>query len=98
MRPQALQVRVSIQVSVKKTVWKRTQQRVTKMCIRDRCHSDRFFQTNALDVANDVIEDSAIAVTRVEDLDFVDRDHLQIAGWMFFAHAALLIRVRSAIP
>ena len=62
------------------------------------CHSDRFFQTNALDVAHDVIEDSPIAVTVVKDFDLVDRDHFQITGWMFFAHAALLIRLRSAIP
>ena len=62
---------------------------------RDR---DRLLQANVLDVADDVIEDSAVAVARIEDFYLVDRNHLEIAGWMFFAHAALLTRVRSAMP
>ena len=62
---------------------------------RDR---DRLLQANVLDVSDDVIEDSTIAVARIEDFDLVDRNHLEIARRMFFAHAALLTRVRSAMP
>ena len=63
-----------------------------------RRDGDRLLQADVFDVANDVIEDPAVALTRVEDLDLVDRNHLEIAGRMFFAHAALLTRVRSAMP
>ena len=63
-----------------------------------RCDSDRFFEANVLDVADDFIKDPGIAFPRIENINQLQRNHLQITGWVLFAHAALLTRVRSAMP
>src|SRR6218665_4038260 len=63
-----------------------------------RRHRDRLLQADLLDVADDLLEHAAIAVARVEHGDLIDRDHLQVGGVVRSGHAALRMRLRSAMP
>ena len=63
-------------------------------------HDDGLFQADALDVADDLFEHAAVAFTRIQDLDAIERNHSQIRVTMFFilTHAALRMRMRRAMP
>ena len=67
---------------------------------RPWCHDDRLFQPDALNIADNLLEDATVALTRIEYVNALERDHPQFQGAMLGVvdHAALRMRIRRAIP
>jgi hypothetical protein len=57
-----------------------------------------FFQADRPDVADDFVEHAIVTLTRIDDLDLVDRNHSHFARPLLLVHATLRRRARSAMP
>src|SRR5262249_7551410 len=56
---------------------------------------DRLFQTQRRDIRYDSLKDDFVSTSGIEDMNLVDRDHLDLQG--LFVHAASVILVRSVM-